>query len=84
MYVLLESITSTIVCELPELGHLNRAEIAKLVGVAPMLNQTGKSDKKRRVRGGRSILNDMVSRNEPWRTSVQQEEKKRQIAPSLN
>jgi len=123
--------TSTIVCELPELGHLNRAEIAKLVGVAPMLNQTGKSDKKRRVRGGRSIvrrvlymatlvatkcnpvikafyihllskgklkkvalvacmrklltiLNDRVRRNEPWRTSVQQEEKKRQIAPSLN
>lgn len=46
--------TSTIIAELPELGHLNRAEIAKLVGIAPMLNQTGKSDKKRSVRGGRS------------------------------
>lgn len=48
--------TSTLVCELPELGKLNRAEIAKLVGVAPMLNQSGKSDKKRSVRGGRSIV----------------------------
>jgi len=48
--------TSTLVCELPELGKLNRAEIAKLVGVAPLLNQSGKSDKKRSVRGGRSLV----------------------------
>jgi transposase len=45
---------STLMAELPELGHLNRAEIAKLVGVAPLANQSGASDKKRRVRGGRS------------------------------
>ena len=46
--------TSTILAELPELGSLSRAQIAKLVGVAPIINQSGKSDKKRRARGGRS------------------------------
>ncbi|TWW08555.1 hypothetical protein E3A20_23150, partial [Planctomyces bekefii] len=34
---------STIVAELPELGKLNRHEVAKLVGVAPMNNDSGKS-----------------------------------------
>ena len=48
--------TSTIIAELPELGQLNRAEIAKLVGVAPIINQSGNSNKKRSVRGGRVIV----------------------------
>jgi len=51
---------STLLAELPELGQLNRAEIAKLVGVAPMLNQTGKSDKKRPIRGGRSQVRKVL------------------------
>ena len=51
---------STLLAELPELGRLNRAQIAKLVGVAPMLNQTGKSDKKRPVRGGRSQVRNVL------------------------
>jgi transposase len=46
--------TATLVCELPELGKLNRAQVAKLVGVAPMARQSGNSDGKRFVRGGRS------------------------------
>ena len=45
---------STIVAELPELGKLNRQEIAKLVGVAPMNNDSGKSTGKRKTAGGRS------------------------------
>lgn len=45
---------STLLAELPELGKLSRTKIAKLVGVAPIIDQTGKSDKKRRTRGGRS------------------------------
>ena len=45
---------STLIAELPELGKLNRAQIAKLAGVAPLMNQSGKSDKKRTTRGGRS------------------------------
>ena len=33
---------STLVAELPELGKLNRGQIAKLVGVAPMNNDSGR------------------------------------------
>lgn len=45
---------STLLAELPELGKFNRGQIAKLVGVAPIVNQSGNSDKKRKARGGRS------------------------------
>jgi transposase len=45
---------STLISELPELGQLNRSKIAKLVGVAPLARQSGKADKKRSPRGGRS------------------------------
>lgn len=47
---------STIVAELPELGKLNRQEIAKLVGVAPVNNDSGKSIGKRKTAGGRSTV----------------------------
>ena len=47
---------STFLAELPELGKLNRAEIAKLVGVAPMNNDTGQRSGKRRTMGGRSYV----------------------------
>lgn len=46
--------TSTLICDLPELGKLNRSEIAKLAGVAPIMNQSGKRDKQRSIFGGRS------------------------------
>lgn len=45
--------TATLVAELPELGSLSRSKIAKLAGVAPMIKQSGKSEGKRRARGGR-------------------------------
>ncbi len=47
--------TSTHIAELPELGSLSRAKIAKLVGVAPMIKQKDDqgNDGKRRARGGR-------------------------------
>ena len=35
--------TATLVAELPELGTISRTKIAKLVGVAPMIKQSGKS-----------------------------------------
>ena len=47
---------STLLAELPELGKLNRAEIAKLVGVAPMNNDSGQVSGKRRTFGGRSYV----------------------------
>jgi transposase len=45
---------SALLSELPELGELSRSKIAKLVGVAPIAKQSGKVDKKRKARGGRS------------------------------
>lgn len=46
--------TATLICELPELGELSRTQIAKLVGVAPLANQSGRRDKPRSVFAGRS------------------------------
>ena len=46
----------TFVAEVPELGQLNRQEVAKLVGVAPINNDSGQSTGKRRAAGGRSTV----------------------------
>lgn len=43
----------TLISELPELGKLNRKEIAALVGVAPMNRDSGTYEGKRFIRGGR-------------------------------
>jgi transposase len=45
--------SATLIATVPELGHLNRREIAALVGVAPMANESGTSRGRRRVQGGR-------------------------------
>jgi transposase len=45
--------SATIIAELPELGRLNRRQIAALVGVAPMAKDSGTSRGRRHVRGGR-------------------------------
>lgn len=45
--------SATLIAELPELGKLNRREIAALVGVAPVANDSGNSKGRRRVQGGR-------------------------------
>jgi transposase len=45
--------SATLIAELPELGQLNRREIASLVGVAPMANDSGSSRGRRRIQGGR-------------------------------
>lgn len=47
---------STLVAELPELGALNRGQIAKLVGVAPMNKDSGQKTGKRKTTGGRSSV----------------------------
>jgi len=44
---------STLLAELPELGKLNRSQVAKLVGVAPINRDSGKASKKRFIGGGR-------------------------------
>jgi transposase len=45
--------SATLIAELPELGRLNRREIAALVGIAPMANDSGSSRGRRRIQGGR-------------------------------
>jgi transposase len=44
---------STVLAELPELGKLNRGEVAKLVGVAPINRDSGTKSGKRFIAGGR-------------------------------
>ena len=44
---------STLIAELPELGKLNRGEVAKLVGVAPINKDSGTKSGKRFISGGR-------------------------------
>src|SRR6185295_10916364 len=44
----------TMLACLPELGTLNRGQIAALVGVAPFNNDTGKYRGRRHVHGGRA------------------------------
>ena len=43
----------TLISELPELGKLNRKEVAALVGIAPMNRDSGGYKGKRFIRGGR-------------------------------
>lgn len=47
---------STVLAQLPELGELNRGQIAKLVGVAPLNNDSGQVSGQRRTFGGRSYV----------------------------
>jgi transposase len=48
------SVAATLIGDLPELGSLNRREIASLTGVAPFNRDSGKIRGKRRIRGGRA------------------------------
>ena len=49
-----KSVASTLLGDLPELGSLNRQQIAALTGVAPFNRDSGKLRGKRRIRGGRA------------------------------
>jgi transposase len=52
--------SATLIAELPELGKLNRREIAALVGVAPMANDSGESRGHRRVQAGRFEVRNVL------------------------
>lgn len=47
-------LTATLPAQLPELGRLNRKQIAALVGVAPFNQDSGQHQGKRSVWGGRA------------------------------
>lgn len=50
----------TLVAELPELGHANKKEIAALVGVAPINNESGKQYGQAKIRYGRQHVRKML------------------------
>ena len=62
-YQLLQSVpgvgpvlASALIADLPELGRLNRAEVASLVGVAPFNRESGQWQGTRKIKGGRHRL----------------------------
>jgi len=52
--------SSTLLAMLPELGKLNRQQIAALVGVAPVNKDSGRKQGKRRVYGGRADVRSVL------------------------
>jgi transposase len=52
--------SSGTVAQLPELGQLSRAHIAKLVGVAPLMRDSGKMRGKRVIGGGRQCVRTVL------------------------
>lgn len=53
-------ISATLLASLPELGTLNRREIAALAGLAPIANDSGKMSSKRWVHRGRSDIRRLM------------------------
>ncbi len=53
-------LTTTLLAELPELGQLNRKQIAALVGVAPFNRDSGKFKGKRAIWGGRAAVRNVL------------------------
>lgn len=49
-------LAATLLSELPELGKLTRKEVAALVGVAPLNNDSGRKEGKRQIWGGRPTV----------------------------
>ena len=51
---------SALLALMPELGTLNRRQVASLGGLAPHPNQSGEQERYRRTRGGRSAVKDAL------------------------
>lgn len=49
-------VARTLLAELPELGHLDRRAVAKLVGVAPIARDSGMWRGRRTIQGGRATV----------------------------
>lgn len=47
-------VLTTLICDMPELGHLNRKSVAKLYGVAPLARDSGTFKGQRTTWGGRA------------------------------
>jgi transposase len=53
-------VSATLIAHLPELGHLNRKQIAALVGVAPFNRDSGAFRGRRSVWGGRATVRSVL------------------------
>lgn len=51
---------ATLMAELPEIGVLSNKAIAKLAGLAPLADDSGKRQGKRRTRGGRTYVRSIL------------------------
>ncbi len=51
-----EASAHRITTDMPEIGTLDKKQVAALLGTAPRANQSGKRDKRRRTKGGRRRL----------------------------
>lgn len=49
-----------LLAELPELGELNRGQIAKLVGVAPIAKDSGQTEGRRKTHAGRAMIRKVL------------------------
>jgi len=49
-----------LMAEMPEIGTLSNKTISKLAGLAPLANDSGKHQGKRRVRGGRATVREIL------------------------
>jgi transposase len=54
------AITPVLLATMPELGSLNRREIASLAGLAPFAHDSGRWKGKRSIRGGRELARRML------------------------
>jgi transposase len=55
-----EQTAATLMAELPELGRLNRQQVAALVGVAPFNRDSGQFQGRRTIWGGRSSVRNVL------------------------
>jgi transposase len=53
-------LTAALLAELPELGQLDRKQIAALVGVAPVARESGRWQGARHISGGRATVRAML------------------------
>jgi len=51
---------STILIEMPEIGRMDRKQVASLTGVAPMTRQSGKWRGKSFIQGGRKVVRNAL------------------------
>lgn len=51
---------TTLICDMPELGHLNRKSVAKLYGVAPLSRDSGTFRGRRTTWGGRTAARSIL------------------------